>query len=341
MTCTYLQALLLLLSLGADHRAICAGGSLAIHAAARHGHVSTLRPLVELGHYWASEADASGMQPLHHAAAGAHLDAVTTLLTEMVPVDARASRQRTPLMLAALAARQPGAATCVRLLLQSHADVNATDDFGNAALHLACKSCEREPHDIERCDGSSDVGRAGGGKTEVIDILCNAGARLFGQNRAGDTPLDLVEAGSSTRSALDAVLAARQRQGQHEANAALVARERMINRMRAMAKHDPMALQALCEEPETRKLLSRFNLTGFRIDAESLARMPSVPFSSAVVDEPLPSPSSGPISRERAIGDNGEESAQQAQVELQAQAEPPTERVTHSLRALLHSLESV
>ena len=152
------------------------------------------------------------------------MDAVTTLLTEMVPVDARASKQRTPLMLAAQAARQPGAAACVRLLIQSHADVNASDDFGDAALHLACKSCEREPltsaRDAERREeSSSGVGRAGGGSSAVIDMLCNGGARLFCQNRAGDTPLDLAEAGSATRSALDAVLAARQRQGQHEANA--------------------------------------------------------------------------------------------------------------------------
>ena len=54
------EALFTLLSLGADHRAICARGSLAIHAAAGGGHVSTLQPLVDRGHFWACKKDADG-----------------------------------------------------------------------------------------------------------------------------------------------------------------------------------------------------------------------------------------------------------------------------------------
>ena len=244
---------LLLASHNADHTAKNKDGTLAIHLAAKHGHVGALIPLVDRGHFWACEADAHGWHPLHHGAAGGHLDIVSALLAEKVPFDSLTVKlQQTPLMLATAAGQIPDAAACVHLLLQSHADVNKTDASGDSPLHLACRSSS---------------GRA------VIETLCTAGARLFGQNRLGDTPFDLTALESVERLALDQVLAARQRVGEHEANAALVARDRLMSRMLRMAQEDPLALKELCERPETKKLLARFSLTNFRIDADVIAPM--------------------------------------------------------------------
>ena len=109
------------------------------------------------------------------------------------------------------------------------------------------------------------------------------------QNRDGDTPFDVAD--EAERDVLDRVLATRQRQGQHEANAFTVARERLMDRMRAMARHDPMALQTLCDEPETRRLLARFRLTGFRIsmdDDVASGGVSSGGFTSSVVRQEGP-----------------------------------------------------
>jgi ankyrin repeat protein len=334
------EALLMLLSLGADHRALCRNGALAIHAAARHGHVATMQPLLDLGHFWACAADADGLQPLHCAAAEAHFEAVSALLAEMVPVDARSGMRRTPLMLAAGSGRN-GAVACVKLLLHSHADVNAVDSAGDTPLHALCRVHRDEGMTRERSSGTGnareDEGRgksdstdrgSNGGLSDPIAVLCSAGARLFIQNRAGDTPFDI--AGDAQRDALDRVLASRQRQGEYEANAFAVARGRLIDRMRAMARHDPMALQALCDEPETRRLLARFRLTGFRISMDDVASGggSSGGFtSSALAEEGLP----------LAEDDGGAE----LQRESPRPRTPPTARVTRSLQAMLGSLDAV
>lgn len=315
------EALFTLLSLGADHRAICARGSLAIHAAAGGGHVSTLQPLVDRGHFWACKKDADGNTPLHYAAQSCASEAVSILLAEMVPLDARNAKQQTPLMLAAKAATECGAAvTTIKLLLHSHADVNAVDYQGNSPLHLACMS-------------STNPGFSGDGSVaDVVEILCNAGARLFGQNCDGNTALDLAQTESPEREKLARILASRQRKGEQEANAYTVARDRLMTRIRSMARRDPVALKALCEEPETRRLLARFNLTGFRISVDD----------SMGGDDSLRS-SRNPSSRGFVSSVVTDESALLADdSERQSPGErspPPTERVTRSLRAMVAALD--
>ena len=78
--------------------------------------------------------DERGRTPLHGAAAGGNVPALTALIQHKAPLEVRAADGRTPL-LEACAHAQPAA---VSTLLAIGADVRAVDAAGRNAMHLTC-----------------------------------------------------------------------------------------------------------------------------------------------------------------------------------------------------------
>lgn len=142
-------------------------GRTALHIAARQGHVEVMELLLAAGADGSAQDSRFLGTPLHHAAIGGNADAVRCLLNHGCPVGIRDSRGATPLHAAVIGQRastnvvqallQAGAdinarhsadgstplmwaassepsAAMLRFLVESHADLNATDRHGWTAL---------------------------------------------------------------------------------------------------------------------------------------------------------------------------------------------------------------
>ncbi|MGD0015899.1 MAG: ankyrin repeat domain-containing protein, partial [Verrucomicrobiia bacterium] len=112
------------------HHAVIGGNTDAVRCLLRHGCSVNMR-------------DNYGATPLHSAAIGQNADTnmVKTLLEAGADIDApTATEGETPLMWAAVFSQQIAA---LQFLIQSHADVNKTDNQGWTALMLA-KSAEKD-----------------------------------------------------------------------------------------------------------------------------------------------------------------------------------------------------
>jgi ankyrin repeat protein len=105
--------------------------------------------------------------PIHDAARAGDLEQVQQLVVKGVDVNARAVRDETALMIAALA----GKGDIVNYLLQRGADINARNSSGMTALHAA----------------------AYGGYTDIVRLLITKGAEVNdAANRFGVTPLHVA-----------------------------------------------------------------------------------------------------------------------------------------------------
>lgn len=112
-----------------------AAGRTALMVASSQGHETVTKVLID-GRASLDAADARGLHPLHHAAesvAAGAAGAVRLLLAARAATESRDAAGRTPLMLAAGA----HADSCVSVLLEGGARVEAVDPSGCSALSLA------------------------------------------------------------------------------------------------------------------------------------------------------------------------------------------------------------
>ncbi len=101
-------------------------GETALMLAAAHGHLDSVRLLVERG----AEVNRPGWTPLHYAASSGDAATVRYLLEHHAYVDAQSPNRTTPLMMAARQKR-PG---IVRLLIEEGADPTARNEAGFDAV---------------------------------------------------------------------------------------------------------------------------------------------------------------------------------------------------------------
>jgi ankyrin repeat protein len=120
-----------------------------------------------------NDRDSSGAAPLHHAVRdeGYYTTMrISDLLTFGADLEARDSRQRTPLHCAALKGKK---ADAVKLMIEKGAEVNVADEGGATPLHYAAKS----------------------GDVDAIRLLIKAGADLEARTREGKTVWDYAVEG--------------------------------------------------------------------------------------------------------------------------------------------------
>ena len=131
----HIEVVTILLDSGAYVNAMAGDGFEPLHIAAAHGHVETARALLDRGaDLKAANASSSRATALHLAAQQGHTEVAGLLLDRGADVDAKALRNRTPLM----AAAKEGHTGVARLLLERGADVNAREDVHDfSPLHFA------------------------------------------------------------------------------------------------------------------------------------------------------------------------------------------------------------
>lgn len=111
-----------------------AAGNTALIMAARNGHHSIMRFLLQMGAN-INTVTTENMTALHHAAKSSHDAAVRELLDGGAYIEAKDATQSTPLALAI----KNGSNTVVSTLLQRGADVNIVDESGMTPLHVAAQ----------------------------------------------------------------------------------------------------------------------------------------------------------------------------------------------------------
>ncbi|CAM9571834.1 unnamed protein product [Lampetra fluviatilis] len=181
-------------------------GKAALHLAAESGRAGVAGELLRRGAF-ANAKSKLGHTPLHAAAGAGHAALVLLLArTHGAAVDALTLRRRTPLHLAATG----GQLDVCRTLLQLTADVNAADDGGQTALHLAADSghpsvvalfVERHPALVAVADGRgrtcAHIAAARGSAPVLRQLLRHhrPGVTAVRSQASGSTPLQLAAAG--------------------------------------------------------------------------------------------------------------------------------------------------
>lgn len=104
-------------------------GETALMLAALHGHLDSVRLLVEKG----AQVNRSGWAPLHYAAVNGNLELLRYLIEQHAYIDAQSPNRTTPLMMSARHAHTDA----VRLLVEAGADPTPRNDSGiDAAGYL-------------------------------------------------------------------------------------------------------------------------------------------------------------------------------------------------------------
>ncbi len=122
-----------LVEAGADVNAKDINNVTPLHSVATRGHVEAAMILIENGALLDSP-DYERQNALHYAAIRGHAEMVALLVERGADIEARNSRERTPLM---LAARESGDTEIARVLIDAGADINAKDKYGEFPLELA------------------------------------------------------------------------------------------------------------------------------------------------------------------------------------------------------------
>ncbi|XP_050400941.2 ankyrin-1 [Patella vulgata] len=171
-------------------------GAVCLHAAAMKGHTSVVKALLQKGALVDSKTK-DGLTALHLAIEYCKPQVVQTLLGYGAAVELKGGQaMETPLH---IAARTQEAEKCAEMLLKSGADVNATRDNGETALHIASRH----------------------GQLGMIKVFLEEGANASSHSKSGETPLhtaakychlsvakELLNFTSTRLSRLDAVMLA-------------------------------------------------------------------------------------------------------------------------------------
>ncbi len=174
-------------------------GALAIHAAAKAGHVATVTLLLKRGAVVdARDTEDHDLTALHHAVIERHVDVVKVLLEAKASVHTRDTDGQTPLAWAGFAykpirmriynlhdpdadlhgsaMKDPGPAVVVKMLVDAGANVDSRDEDGNTPLLSAVAV----------------------GSYRGVEALLAAKASRRAKNDAGETALDLATARRDT-----------------------------------------------------------------------------------------------------------------------------------------------
>jgi len=164
------QVVSLLTEKGAEINARMTGGFTALHLAAQQGQSEIVKILVAAGadKTLLSEPKGSGLQPIHLAALGGHVSAMSALYKAGVSIDALTGDKKTPLMIA-LAAKQDKMAN---LIVNTGANLNAADAQGLTALMI-----------LASYDGS----------LELAKKMVDKGAKLETESKGNATALDYAK----------------------------------------------------------------------------------------------------------------------------------------------------
>jgi uncharacterized protein len=140
-------------------------------------------PVLERVHNDGDASLAEGATPLMRAAKDTDVAVMKSLLDHGADVHARTKKLQTPLMYAASRlsgfrgtpnrGTEHAALAAIELCLDRGADVNAVDENGQTAVHLAVAQAE----------------------DSVIRLLASRGANLNAKDKQGRTPIDLARAG--------------------------------------------------------------------------------------------------------------------------------------------------
>lgn len=189
-----------MLAKGADPNGLDPWGSTPLHAAAKYGHVRTIKKLL------AAKADPSGgdkndgFTPLHIAVMERKEEVISLLLKAGANIEAKDGHGRTPLHWGPFAyIRQPkhiyeklgqphetvftdpGPAKGIVLLLNAGAKIDAVDDEGDTPLHEAARLTS----------------------VRGAEALLARGAKVNVKNKAGETPLSIAQASDHRRPVLE------------------------------------------------------------------------------------------------------------------------------------------
>lgn len=164
--------------------------SSALRAAAKYGHVGTLKLLLASGAAVGGSDSNDGFTALHEALIARRIEAMRVLIAAKAPLEARDRNGRTPLHWGAYAYRplekhvyeklgsphgtmyvDPGEATGIYLLLDAGAKIDTVDPAGDTPLHEAAML----------------------GSVRGAEALLARGARVNVKNREGKTPLALAK----------------------------------------------------------------------------------------------------------------------------------------------------
>lgn len=162
-----------------------------LHAAAKYGHISTMRILLAAKADVDPHATNDGYTPLHEALIARKEEAVALLIAARADIEARDSHGRTPLHWGPFAYRRQevheyeelggphdtyyvdaGPAKAMVMLLNAGAKIDVVDDEGNTPLHQAAML----------------------GSVRGAEVLLARGAKVDVKNKAEETPITLARA---------------------------------------------------------------------------------------------------------------------------------------------------
>ena len=170
----------------------------ALHCAAYFGHTETVRYLVGLPEVDVDLRNNANCTALQCAADGGHADVVQVLIDAGADVDTNRAWY-SPLHFASCS----GALEVVKMLVKAGAGVNVTED-GNTSLILAAYCGHTETVRYLVCLPEVDVNHrnndnetalrraADEGKTDVVQVLIDAGADIDTKNEDGSSPLHMA-----------------------------------------------------------------------------------------------------------------------------------------------------
>ncbi|XP_065929088.1 E3 ubiquitin-protein ligase MIB2 [Magallana gigas] len=139
--------------------------------------------IIEKNRSMVNEQMSEGFTALHIAAANDHVEIASVLISRgQCNVNATDKDKRTPLIICV----SQGHTRIMEVLIAASCNVNAQDNSGNTALHVAQMN-KSLPGLIQMKPEDKNVG------TKIICALLDAKADLYIKNKEGRTPLDLME----------------------------------------------------------------------------------------------------------------------------------------------------